>query len=161
VDAAERDDREREWAQALIKREREQDARRKLAEQEKREREARREARSRQIAEQQAERELQRFERVQYSDVVSILKRSGGIRPFKKATDTGKGYMRDEYQALPSTVKSASGRLDMDEAAAAVHEEIPWLKIETPDDLVQYFERRRDYRRSHSRVAEAYWGRAM
>jgi hypothetical protein len=46
-------------------------------------------------------------------------------------------------------------------AAAAIHEEIPWLKIETPDDLVQFFERHRDYRRHHSRIAEVWWERAV
>jgi hypothetical protein len=161
VDAAERDERDKEWAQALIQREREQDARRKATEQQKQEREAQRQARAQRLAEEQAQRELQRFERVQYGEVVSILKRSGGIQPFKKLAATGKGYMRDEYEALPSTVRSAKGRLDMDEAAAAIHEEIPWLKIETPDDLVQYFERHRDYRRHHGRLADLWWRPAV
>jgi hypothetical protein len=42
-----------------------------------------RQARMEQAAEEQAQRDIQRFERVQYSEVVSILKRSGGIRPFQ------------------------------------------------------------------------------
>ena len=99
---------------------------------------------------------MQRFERVQCSEVVSILKRSGGVRPFKKLAATGKGHMRGEYEAFPSTVRSSRERLDMDEATAAIHEEIPWLGIETPDDLVQYFERHREYHRHHGWVAEWY-----
>ncbi len=160
VDAAERDERDTQQAQALIERERAKDARSKATEQQKQEREARRQERAQQATEQQAQRDVQRFERVQYGEVVNILKRSGGIRPFKKLAATGKGHMRGEYEALPSTVRSSRGRLDMDEAAAAIHEEIPWLKIDTPDDLVQFFERHRDYRRHHSRLPE-WWERRV
>ncbi len=48
----------------------------------------------------------------------------------------------------------------MDEAAAAIREEVPWLGIETPDDLVQFFERHRDYRRHHSPLPE-WWERRV
>jgi hypothetical protein len=68
--------------------------------------------------------------------------------------------MRGEYEALPSTVRSSRGRLDMESAAEAVREEMPWLKTETADDLVQYFARHRDYGRHHSRVPE-WWERRV
>ncbi len=46
----------------------------------------------------------------------------------------------------------------MDESATPIREEIPWLKTETADDLVQYLERHRDYCRHHSRLPE-WWER--
>lgn len=67
--------------------------------------------------------------------------------------------MRDEYEALPSTVCSARGRLDMDQAAKAVRKEMPWLKTERADDLMQFFERHRDERRHHGRLADGWWRR--
>ena len=152
------DERETQQAQALIERERAKDARSKATAQQKQE--AKRQERARQAAEEQAQRDVQRFERVQYGEVVNILKRSGAFRPFKTLAATGKGHMRGEYEALPSTVRSNKGRLDMDEAAAAIREEMPWLNIQMPDDLVQFFERHRDYRRNHSRLPE-WWERRV
>ena len=158
---AEQDERETQAAQALIARERAKDERRKLAEQQKQEREAKRQARARQIAQEQEQRAVQRFEREQYRDVVSILKRSGGIRPFTTEGARGKRYMTGEYQSLPSMVRSHRGRLDMDQAAEAIREEMPWLQIDTSDDLVQFFERHRDYRRHHGRLADLWWRPAV
>jgi hypothetical protein len=46
----------------------------------------------------------------------------------------------------------------------AFREEMPWQKIDTSDDLVQYFERHRDYRdyrRHHSRLADSWWERRV
>jgi hypothetical protein len=43
--------------------------------------------------------------------------------------------------------------------AAASREQIPWCGIQTPDDLVQFSERRCDYRRQHSRLTEVLWER--
>ena len=121
VNADDRDDRETQAPQAPIQSERERDAKRQ--------------ARAQQLAEEQAERSAQRVEREQYADVVRVLKHSGGVRPFATAGAKGRSYMRGEYEALPSTVRSSKGRLDMDQAAEAVREEVPWLKTETADDL--------------------------
>ena len=44
--------------------------------------------------------------------------------------------------------------------AEAVRVEMPWLKTEKADDLVQFFERHRDYRRHHSRLSE-WWERRV
>lgn len=52
------------------------------------------------------------------------------------------------------------GRLDMDQAAEAVREEVPWLRTETADDLVQFFARHADYRKHHSRLAD-WWERRV
>jgi hypothetical protein len=68
--------------------------------------------------------------------------------------------MPGEDEALPSTVRSSMGRLDMDSAAEPIREEMPWLQMETSDDLVQYFARHADYRRHHSRLPE-WWERRV
>ncbi len=57
-------------------------------------------------------------------------------------------------------MRSSKGRLDLDHAAEAIREEMPWLKTETADDLVQFFERHRDYRRRYGRMADP-WRRRV
>lgn len=144
--AAEQDERDTQRAQSLITRERAREARRRGTEQQKQERERQRQERAIKAAEAQQQKDLRRFEREQYSDVVRVLKHSGGIRPFKTEGAQGKRYMTGEYRDLPSTVRSSKGRLDMDHAAEAIREEMPWLKIDTPDDLAKFFDRHRTYR---------------
>jgi hypothetical protein len=51
-------------------------------------------------------------------------------------------------------------RLDMNQAAEGVREEMSWLTTETADDLVQFFERHRDDRRHHGRLTDAWWRQA-
>jgi hypothetical protein len=57
-------------------------------------------------------------------------------------------------------VRRAWGRLDLDRAAETIWKEMPWLKTEMADDLVQFFERHREYRRHHSRMPE-WWERQV
>jgi hypothetical protein len=76
------------------------------------------------------------------------------VRSCQTTGAKGNQYMSGEYQSLPSTVRRNKGKLDMDQAAEAIREEMPWLRTETADDLVQFFERHRDYRRHHSRLPE-------
>lgn len=91
----------------------------------------------------QQERDMRRMEREQYSDVVAIIKHSGGIRP--SVSHQGTKYDRGEYDTLPSTVRSSAGRLTMDDAARNINAQMPWLHIDTIDDLVQYFDRHRTH----------------
>lgn len=48
----------------------------------------------------------------------------------------------------------------MDQAAEAIREEMPWLKMETADALRGVIIRHRKYRRHHSRMAD-WWERRV
>lgn len=96
-----------------------------------------------------AERDAQRrqarlFERTQYSDVLAIIRQGGGIRP--SVTQQGAEYEGSEYRALPSHVRRRSGRLTMDDAARNINAQMPWLGIETPSDLQEFFSRQTERR---------------
>lgn len=114
------------------------------------EREARTRARQEQAYQEAQERDIRRFQREQDADVRAIIRRGGGIKP---AYDQN-GKMRDagEYKALPASVRSKTGRLTMDDAARNINAEMPWLGIETPRDLQDYFSTAED--RQHRRAAE-------
>ena len=111
------------------------------------ERDERREAKNDERLRRVQQKQLHAMRRAEYSDVLSIIRERGGIKPFKQDT-TGKRYMTSEYKMLPSTVRNARGRLDMDTAATEVHQHMPWLGLTGPDELLSYFEGMRDWRRN-------------
>jgi hypothetical protein len=118
------------------------------ATQKKRERREAQEAESEQ-------RQLRTFERAQYSDVLDIIRHSGGIKRSISAA-SGQEYNRGEYEALPRSVRAKSDSrrgLTLDEAASEVSDQMPWLDIETPRDLLDFFDRARTYRYAHMRAA--------
>lgn len=98
------------------------------------------------------ERDIARFEREQDADVRAIIRQGGGIRP---TYDQATRRMRDagEYRALPASVKSKRGRLTMDDAAREINDQMPWLHIETPQDLQDYFAGRTERRYQKMRKA--------
>jgi hypothetical protein len=51
-------------------------------------------------------------------------------------------------------------RFDRDRAAQAIREVVPWLKTDTADDLVQFFERYRAHCKHQSRMAD-WWERRV
>jgi hypothetical protein len=87
---------------------------------------------------------VRKFERSQYSDVRAVIRAGGGIRPTYDTT--GKQRDRGEYLALPADVRRKGGRLTMDDAARDINAEMPWLGIETPNDLQNFFSRQTDRR---------------
>ncbi len=117
------------------------------------------EARERQLKEKrdQAEaaaqqRAVRAVERAEYQDVLNIIRRAGGIRRVRSAA-TGRERDKSEYDTLPRSVRQrrvlgfATARdrgLTLDEAATEVHQHMPWLKLETPDALIEFFGRHRD-----------------
>jgi hypothetical protein len=89
-------------------------------------------------------RQIRAMDRAERAEVVKIIKSSGGIRLPEHFTYTGKSREgKGEYDLLPSDVRRKNGHYTMDTAAAAINEEMPWLHIESPGDLLQYFERSR------------------
>lgn len=99
------------------------------------------------------ERMVRTVERIEYHDVAHIIKRAGGIRAVKDMH--GQVRDREELKIIPKSLRAKQTRevralgqhgLTLDEAATAVHQHMPWLQIDTPDDLVQYFERHEDRR---------------
>lgn len=117
-------------------------------------------------AERAAEREARRQERIsrqieeaEYRDVLSILRRAGGVKRYAKDS-TGKEAERGEYNLLPEHVRHRRGRIgqdaggvNMDEAAMVVSQHIPWLRLETGADLVSYFDRRQTRRNVLARAS--------
>jgi hypothetical protein len=101
------------------------------------------------------QRQLRAFERVQYADVLAIIRQGGGIKR-SISSSTGREYDRGEYETLPRSVraKAESRRgLTLDEAASAVNDQMPHLGVETPRDLLDFFDRARTYRFAHMRAA--------
>jgi hypothetical protein len=96
------------------------------------------------------QRELREFERQQYRDVLGIIRARGGIRRSYGAM-SGQEYDRGEYKIVPRSIraKARSRRgegLSLDDVAREVSDQIPWLEIDTPRDLLDYFERQRERR---------------
>ena len=107
------------------------------------EREARDEKRRERSAEREREyqqKQLEGLERAQYREVLDILRERGGVKP-SVSRQSGKERDASEYRMLPSSVRNTRGRLTMDEAATEINQHMPWLHLDTPDDLVQFFER--------------------
>jgi len=101
------------------------------------------------------QRQLRAFERAQYSDVLTIIRHGGGIKRSISGA-TGKQYDKGEYETLPRSVRAKENSrrsLTLDEAASEVSDQMPWLEIETPRDLLDYFDRARTYRYTHIRAA--------
>ncbi len=116
--------------------------------------ETKRERREAQEAESE-QRALRAFERAQYADVLAIIRHGGGIKRSISAA-TGQEYDRGEYETLPRSVraKAESRRgLTLDDAVREVNDQVPWIEIETPRDLLDFFDRARTYRYTHMRAA--------
>lgn len=125
-----------------------------------------RDERRAQAAERAAEREAKRQERIsrqieeaEYRDVLSILRRAGGVKRYAKDS-AGREAERGEYNMLPEHVRHRRSRIgqdaggvSMDEAAQIVTQHIPWLKIETGADLVSFFDRRQTRRNVLARAS--------
>jgi hypothetical protein len=87
--------------------------------------------------------------RAERSEVVKLLREFGGVRLEGKQD-------RGEYALLPAEVRRKEGRYTIDTAREHVMENMPWLNLNTPDDLVQFFERSRTKtarERYHRRIA--------
>jgi hypothetical protein len=107
-----------------------------------------RKARQREAREAEAQRRaLQAVRRAEYAEVLTILRGAGGIR-LERSRVTGAARDRGEYERLPATVRHRAGLLTLDTAATAIDQHMPWLQIRTGDDLVQYFEQMRTWRRN-------------
>lgn len=100
-------------------------------EQRRAELEQRREERRRE----QEQAHLRAVSRAERAEVVKLL-RGYGVR-LEDQRDRG------EYALLPAEVRRKQGRYTMDTAREQVAINMPWLKMDTPDDLVQFFERSR------------------
>lgn len=120
-------------------------------------REARRERRELRAAERDKIHQLRMVrtvERIEYGDVVHIIQRAGGIKAHKTVAGERDKAERGELELLPRSVmartttlhKSGKLGLTLDEAATAVAQHMPWLNIDTPNDLVDFFERHADKR---------------
>lgn len=92
------------------------------------------------------------IERAELREVRHIIKRAGGIRP--SVTHSGVKHDMGEYRNLPSDLRRKNGGLTMDQAREAVAQHMPWLNLDTPDDLVQYFERAEDRRNNRAYAAK-------
>src|SRR5260221_1959878 len=107
----------------------------------------RRERREAQEAETE-QRQLRTFERAQYADVLAIIRHGGGIKRSISAA-SGQEYDKSEVASLPASVRARAGAyrgLTLDESASEVADQVPWLGVETPRDLLDYFERQRTRR---------------
>ena len=98
------------------------------------------------------EREARAIERAEQREVYDIIKKRGGIR---RAVGGGKEHEHSEYNTyIPKSLRYSARKqglyghkgLTPDQAATEVHQHMPWLHIETPSDLYDYFERLEDRR---------------
>jgi hypothetical protein len=92
---------------------------------------------------------LRAVHRAEYREVVAILKASGGVR-VEKSSHSGEKHEASEYARLPSTIRNSRGRLTPDYAREAIMEHMPWLKLDTPADFFDYFDREREYKNRQS-----------
>lgn len=134
------------------------------AEKREQEREARKRARQEEAYAAAQERDVRRFEREQQRDVRAIILGGGGIR--RSVTASGVKHDTSEYNRnIPSDLRykpSANrGRLSRqgmtaDEAATAINDQMPWLRLEGANALYDYFERQQTqrYRRQAQRQRE-------
>lgn len=90
-------------------------------------------------------------ERAEHAEVLRLIREAGGIRRYSKASHNGKEAERGEYNMLPHHVRARvrrgawdSAGITMDEAAMKLAHHMPWLRLETGSDLVDYFGRHRD-----------------
>ena len=134
------------------KRDKRQAARDALLAPRRREREARRAERHRQEQEKLA----RRVQRAEHSEVLRVIRANGGIK-----RNSG-GYLHGEYEAIPKHARARAARgverergVTMDQAAELVHEHMPWLRIETPRDLLDYFDRVGDVRMARAAQRKA------
>jgi hypothetical protein len=75
---------------------------------------------------------LRAVQRAERAEVVKLM-REYGVR--QESED------RSEYELLPAEVRRKEGRFTMDTAREHVMLNMPWLNLETTNDLTQYFER--------------------
>jgi hypothetical protein len=80
------------------------------------------------------ERQVPAHATAEVAAVTKLLKDAGGVCSTGKA-DHG------EWEPLPASVRRVHGRLTLDGARELVMEHFPWLHLDTPDDLVQFYER--------------------
>lgn len=83
------------------------------------------------------ERQVKAARKAEYQSVVKRIRQLGGIRPYKG------GHEAEEFRDLPRAVKTRDTRrgVALDDAAATLHEEMPWLRIENDTDLQRYLEK--------------------
>jgi ribosomal protein L13E len=128
--------------------------------------EEKREAKRAELATRQQERERDRQERLvrqvqraERAEVVKIIKGGGGIT-YGVSKATGKTYDHGEWLTLPADVRRKNGRLTLDGAAEQINAEMPWLGIETPNDLLDYFDKIDNTRRNQEHQRNVRKGRA-
>lgn len=80
--------------------------------------------------------------RAERAEVVKLLKELGGVR-VERSRVTGKARDRGEVALLPADVRRKDGRITLDGAREAISTHMPWLNIDTPNDVVQFFEKAR------------------
>jgi hypothetical protein len=67
-------------------------------------------------------------------DLKNVIRKLGGIRPYKK------GYMKDELQSVPVSLRRHSG-IRSDVMAEILKREYPWLGVKTENDLYSRLEK--------------------
>ena len=86
------------------------------------------------------ERQLAAARKAEYQSVTKRIKQLGGIRPYRKSATTGKTPELEEWKDLPQNVKTRDEKkgVALDDAAATISEEFPWLRIQNDSELRRY-----------------------
>lgn len=105
------------------------------------ERRAARSARRAELVRAAEERMVRAVARAEHADVVRIIKGQGYIRPLSTHSGAYKHGDRAEVRSLPSYLVRNEGRITLDQAAEYINENMPWLNMEGPNDVLDYFER--------------------
>ena len=111
---------------------------------------------------QSQERQLAAARKAEYQSVTKRIKQLGGIRPYKASSTDAKNKHPEleEFKDLPRSVKTRDQRkgVALDDAAATIHEEYPWLKIQNDSDLRRYLI---DEKKHTGPMARAYFNTPM
>lgn len=102
----------------------------------------------------QQDRQVRAIARAEYNEVARLVKSLGGIRA-SYDKHTGKSHDRAEIDtSVPSSLHARSGKgLTIDRIRESVHEDFPWLNLETPNDLLDFFDKARTTRMQHAHHA--------
>jgi hypothetical protein len=111
-------------------------------EQKRAERKARIEVNQRERAERSQRAMVRKVARAERAEVVKLLREVGGVR-VERSRMTGQARDKGEWELLPAEVRRKDGRVTLDTARERVMEHMPWLALDTTDDLIQFFERSR------------------